>query len=127
MLVNSVSNRALRNDLVQGFEGRGYVERDTDPDFNVAYYASAKEKLDVTYWDYGYTWRPRWWRGWGPANVTEYTEGGVIVDVIDPTTKQLLWRGRGVAAVSDDEPRYETDLKKTVMAVLAKFPSAHAD
>ncbi|PYO43138.1 MAG: hypothetical protein DMD33_06985 [Gemmatimonadetes bacterium] len=127
MLVNSVSNHALRNDLVEAFEDRGYVETDTAPDFEVAYYASAKEKLDVTAWDYGYAWRPRWWRGWGPADVTEYTEGSVIIDVIDPTTKQLLWRGRGVAAVSDNERTYESDLKKTVTAVLDKFPAAHPD
>lgn len=127
MLVNSLSNRALRNDLVQAFEDRGYVETETAPDFEVAYYASAREKLDVTSWDYGYAWRPRWWRGWGPTDVTEYTEGSVIIDVIDPTTKELLWRGRGVAAVSDNERTYESDLEKTVTAVLNKFPMAHPD
>jgi len=123
MLVNSVSNRALRRDLLQGFEQRGYVVADTNPDFAVAYYASTKEKLDVTYWDYGYVWRPRWWA----AEVPRYTEGSVVIDVIDPKTKQLLWRGQGVAAVSDDERRYEGELKKTVTAILDKFPDLHAD
>ena len=109
MLVNSISNRALRTDLAQGFERRGYVADDNNPDFAVAYYASTKQQLDVTSWDYGYAWRPHWWRGWGPRwgveggpIVTQYTEGTVIVDVIDPKTKDLLWRGQGVAAVSDD-------------------------
>lgn len=51
----------------------------------------------------------------------------MIIDVIDPTTKKLLWRGRGVAAVSDDERKYETDLKQTVMAVLEKFPTVPAE
>ena len=51
----------------------------------------------------------------------------MIVDVINPTTKQLVWRGRGVAVVSDDERQYEADLAKTVTAILDKFPSAHAD
>ena len=110
MLVNSISNRALRADLAQEFAGLGYVASDSNPDFCVAYYASTNQKLDVTYWDYGYAWRPRWWSGWGrrwgrgwggdwgiqsgPA-VTQYTEGTVIVDVIDPKTKDLLWRGQG--------------------------------
>ena len=89
MLVNSISNRALRTDLVKGFENRGYALSD-NPDFAVAYYASTKEKLDVTYWDYGYRFYPRWWAGrgagWGPydSTVTQYTQGTVIVDVIDP-------------------------------------------
>src|SRR5437868_7891589 len=38
MLVNSISNRALRGDLFKGFEDRGYAVSDT-PDFVVAYYA----------------------------------------------------------------------------------------
>jgi len=123
MLVNSISNRALRADLIKGFENRGYALSDT-PDFTVAYYASTKDKLDVTYWDYGYPYYPRWW-GFGPyeqPTVTEYTQGTVIVDVIDPNTKELLWRGQGVAKVSDNEAQYEQDLWKTVTAILDKFP-----
>jgi hypothetical protein len=27
-------------------------------------------------------------------------EGTVVIDVINPTTKDLLWRGQGIAAVS---------------------------
>jgi hypothetical protein len=91
---NSISNRALRTDLVKGFENRGYILSD-NPDFKVAYYASTKEKL-----------------------------GTVIVDVIDPKSKELLWRGQGVASVPDDEAQYEQELLKTVTAILAKFPAA---
>jgi hypothetical protein len=139
MLVNSISNQALRTDLTQEFAGLGYVASDSNPDFCVAYYASTNQKLDVTYWDYGYAWRPRWWSGWGrrwgrgwggdwgmqtgPV-VTEYTEGTVLVDVFDPKTKDLLWRGQGVATVSDDEAQYEQDLKQTVAAIVDKFPAA---
>src|SRR3989441_206412 len=131
MLVNSISNRALRTDLARELAGLGYVASDSNP--------STNQKLDVTYWDYGYGWRPRWWSGWGrrwgrgwggdwgiqsgPA-VTQYTEGTVIVDVIDPKSKDLLWRGQGVAAVSDNEAQYEQELKKTVDAIVDKFPAA---
>src|SRR2546430_5356261 len=138
MLVSSISNRALRADLTQEFAGLGYVASDSNPDFCVAYYASTNQKLDLTYWDYGYAWRPHWWSGWGRRwgrgwggdwgiqrpTVTQYTEGTVIVDVIDPKTKDLLWRGQGVAAVSDDEAQYEQELKKTVAAIVDKFPGA---
>lgn len=139
MLVNSISNRALRTDLAQEFAGLGYVASDSNPDFCVAYYASTNQKLDVTYWDYGYAWRPHWWGGWGrrwgrgwggdwgfqnAPVVTQYTEGTVIVDVFDPKTKDLLWRGQGVASVSDNEQQYEQELKKTVEAIVDKFPAA---
>ena len=59
----------------------------------------------------------------GPT-VTQYTQGTVIVDVFDPKTKDLLWRGQGVAAVSDNEQQYEQDLQKAVEAIVDKFPAA---
>lgn len=131
MLVNSISNRALRMDLEQEFVKLGYVSNDSNPNFAVAYYASTKQKMDITYWDYGYPLRPRWWRAWGPRfggmggpMVTQYTQGTVIVDVIDPRNKELLWRGRGVAAVSDNQQQYVQKLGRTVAAILAKFPAA---
>jgi len=130
MLVNSITNRVLHNALVEGFQTRGYVLHDADPDFAVAFYASARRKLDITYWNYGYVWRPRWWRGWGPrwggASMTEYTEGTLIIDVLDAKTKELLWRGRGVTVVSDDMQEYLNDLKATVTAILDEFPHARA-
>jgi len=133
MLVNSISNRALRGDLRQGFEKLGYAVNDSTPDFCVAYYASTNQQLDITAWDYGYSLRPRWWRGWGPRYrdmyepmVTQYTQGTVIVDVFDPKNKELLWRGQGVAAVSDNQDQYVQELQATVAAILAKFPAVAA-
>src|SRR5258706_591444 len=103
MLVNSISNRALRGDLRQGFEKLGYAVNDSTPDFCVAYYASTNQQLDISTYDYGYSFRPRWWRGWGPRYRsamyepmgTQYTQGTVIVDVFDPKNKELMWRGEG--------------------------------
>ena len=126
MLVNSMSNRALRADLVKGFEDRGYV-RSHNPDFLVAYYASGKKRLDVTHWNYDYTFGLRWLGpgpDWGTETTvaTQYPHGTVLIDVVDPRTHEVIWRGEGIANVSDDERQYEQDLRKTVSAILQKFP-----
>jgi hypothetical protein len=97
---------------------------------SAARHHGVRAELDVTYWNYGYPfWRPwRWW-AYGPApveQVNEYTQGTIIVDVIDPNTKQLLWRGQGVSDVSDDPRTYARELAKTVTAIVDKFPHAHA-
>lgn len=127
MLVNSATNVALRRALVQTFETRGYVMNDSTPDFVVAYYASAQQTLDVMCWDYGYPWRPPWWRGWGTGHdrlATEYVEGTVIIDVLDAQGQELLWRGRGIAGVSTDVDEYIAELRRTVVAILNEFPAA---
>lgn len=48
----------------------------------------------------------------------------MLVDVFDPATKQLLWRGEGVATVSDNPRKYSQNLQQTVTAILKKFPRA---
>jgi hypothetical protein len=56
--------------------------------------------------------------------VHDYTEGSVTIDVIDPRTMELVWRGQGVAAVSDDPMRYAAELDRSVTAILGRFPQA---
>jgi hypothetical protein len=139
MLNNSITNRQLRSDLQQAFAAHGYTPASRqDADFFVAYYAGTMAKLDTTYW--GPTWDPAWryryrWRaGWAwpwygglgrtVAQVREYTEGQLIVDVVDRRTHELVWRGQGVAPVSDDPVAYVKTLNQAVVAVLEKFPTA---
>ena len=40
------------------------------------------------------------------STITEYTEGTVLVDLVDPDNNQLVWRGSGVAMVSDNPSKY---------------------
>jgi hypothetical protein len=148
MLDNSITNNELRSDLAQAFQSRGYVAvAPQNADFQVAYFAGTKEKFDTTYW--GPTYAPGWrysyygGRGWawpyygpgyfngpyyydGGASINEYTQGQVIVDVTDPRTKELLWRGQGVEPVSNDPAKYNSQLEGVVNAIVAKFPQATA-
>jgi Domain of unknown function (DUF4136) len=125
MLENSITYHALHADLISNFQEHGYVIDSAKPDFAVAAYASARQKLDVTQYDYGYPyWRYRWWGPLDYPEITQYTEGTVVIDVIDPKTKDLLWRGQGVASVSDDPQVYAKELAKTVAKIVDRFPPA---
>ncbi len=125
MISNSIANRAIREQIVKAFQGRGYTIDETAPDFAVAFYASAREKLDVTAWDYGYPSMPSWPRYARPVQtVTKYTEGSVVIDVINPASRELLWRGEGRAQLSDDPSENVTQLVKVADAIVSKFQSA---
>lgn len=126
MVNNSITNRALRETISKGFTDRGYAVNEQAPDFEIAVYATAREKLDVTAWDYGYPFWPR--RGWyGPQRmVTEYTEGTVIVDVVRPRDRELLWRGSASARLTDNPADDVKALQKVAAAIVKKFPKAAA-
>jgi hypothetical protein len=139
MLNNSITNDRLRADLAQAFQSQGYVPARRDgADFLVAYYAGTREKFDPTYWGPAYDpgWRYSYWgrRDWAwpydggaypwGVSVDEYTQGQLIVDVTDPRTNQLLWRGQAVAHVSHNPDKYHDELIKAVNKIVAKFPQA---
>lgn len=123
MLDNSITSRGIRAELRSALENKGYQYSDDNASMDVAYYASAHRRLDVRTWDYGYGWR-RFWGG--RTEVDEYEEGSVVVDVVDPSSHELLWRGQGRAVVSTDPDEYARELAKAADAIIAKFPSARA-
>ena len=59
--------------------------------------------------------------GVGYSGSTTYQEGTLILDVIDPATQQIAWRGWGTSQSRDPQMRPER-LRKTVAAILARFP-----
>jgi hypothetical protein len=125
MISNSIANRAIRDRIRKAFEDGGYIIDERSPDFAVAFYATAREKLDVSTWDYGYPFTPGWPRypRQSPM-VTQYTEGSVIIDIVKPGSQQLLWRGEGKAQLSDDPSENVQQLAKAAEAIVAKFPHA---
>ena len=59
--------------------------------------------------------------GVGYSGSTTYQEGTLILDVIDPATQQIAWRGWGTSQARDPQMSPER-LRKTVAAILARFP-----
>ena len=125
MIANSIANRVLRDRIVKSFQNRGYALNEIDPDFGVAFYANAREKLDVAAWDYGYPINPGWPRQprQMPA-VVPYLEGSIVVDVVKLSTRELLWRGEGTALLTDDPTENVNQLAKAAEAIVATFPAA---
>lgn len=102
---------------------RGFKLSDSKPDFQVAAHISRQDKLRVT--DWGYTAGPRsYWYGGHDVDVTQYQEGTLIVDVIDPAKKQLIWRGTASRPVDKSWTAEDRDeiAREAVQALLDEFP-----
>jgi hypothetical protein len=122
---DSPSNRAIRDALRQGFEERGYQALESGASLDVAYYASVSDQLDVRLWNYGYQREPRWLAPVDrSSDLAAYPAGTVIVDVIDPYTRELLWRGSALARLSSDSDGNLSALRSAVAAIVERFPPA---
>jgi hypothetical protein len=110
------------------------LEKDYEkPDLHVVYYADGDEhvRVDTTY--YGYAYGPGWYGGpyyrnmyvsavGSRSTVREYVEGTLIVDLVDTSTNQLVWRGSVTGTVDRNSNAVENLVRKGLNKVFKKFP-----
>lgn len=121
--------RAIEEDLKQ----KGLQLVPLKPDLLVAYDVSVEvpqEKDQVQNYmegfGYGYAYMAGYrynytnsdMMGYRPVDL--YKQGTLIIDVIDPATNRLLWRGWAEEAISDPEARYSR-IQEQVKEVLKKL------
>lgn len=101
------------------FKGYERVRQGSKPDFLIAYHIGAQNKVDVS--TYGYRYGPRGrWVG-RHVEVHRYKEGTLILDLVDPGMKQLVWRGTAVGVVYAPAD-LERKLLEAVGRLLEEFP-----
>ena len=124
-LDNSLLDARVKHAVDRELEAKGYrkVSPEERADFLVGYHVVLQRKVDVQTvgtW-YGY-------RGAGlriPETRTyQYEQGTLLLDVVDPTTTNLIWRGTATAVVDPDvsTEKRERRIAEAVAKVLADFP-----
>jgi len=125
----------LNNDLVDGrirsaienqLQAKGYQLGPVEgADFKVGYHAALEGKMDVRTINsyYGYGWEQ--WSTISPQTyVDEYTEGTLVVDVVDAKSNELVWRGSGQGEVREraDPDERTRRINNAIAKILAEFP-----
>lgn len=111
--------KRIKKSVVEALAEKGVSRTDDGPDFLVAYYLNYKRTTDVNVHHHGYGY-------WGPRtlDVTQYKEGTLILDFVDPLTEELIWRGWSISALqTGHSPREEQQiLDMAVSEILKRFP-----
>lgn len=124
---NSILASRIRSAVERQLAAKGYEKRSSGtPDFLVGYHASLEKKTSVRMLNDHYRYGPGWgWRYRGPQTyVYDYDEGTLILDIVDPKTRKLLWRGSATDVVNptaSGEAR-QKKINKAVTRILEKFP-----
>lgn len=104
---------------------KGYTEDSNAPDLKVNVVAILTPKSELSsstnYYGYGGAYRPYGWGagsgGYTTYNVRDFTEGSLIIEVIDADESKLIWEGIGNKEI--DKPSKDPD--KTIPEAIAKI------
>ena len=112
---------AINNDMIK----KGLTQTDTtDADLLIYAQAGTTQKMNVTDYGYGYG---AWW---GPypygrnIDVSYYTQASLIIDLVDNTKHELVWRGVGTGVVDNSGTPEERQQRvdNAVMKILNQYP-----
>jgi hypothetical protein len=127
----------FKNFVSGALETRGLVEVPVGDKATlvVRFWVARRQKEEVTVIDYGpsYMWGgyPPYWTGaWGYSYeeyvVHNYAEGTLVVDLIDPNTRDLVWRTILKQKIEDRAKAYIEAKKNLYKAMATLPPSASA-
>lgn len=120
---NDLLDKRIRRAIDDQMVAKGFSENPQGSDVHVVYHVGTQDKINVTDWGYRYSYD--YW-GWGgrDIDVYQYTEGTLVIDLIDATTKELVWRGSATKSIeSNPTPeKLENNINKAVQAIFQNYP-----
>ena len=123
-LDSKLLDRRVREAVDRQLAAKGYRKvEDATPSFWVAYHPHVQRQSQAVHEPVGpYTYR--WWGAMGPTYTYQYDEGTLMVDVIDPRTNVLMWRGAATAIIDPSASVQERGerIDRAVASLLEKFP-----
>lgn len=142
-----VADIKIKDAATLALVNKGLKLDQTHPDLIVSYSNTVGRGVKTVYYSnyygggfypgfgfgYGYGWgwgyRPYYYAYGAPfayyggtyADKEHYKEGTLIIDLIDPRTRRIVWRGFGVGEVHKDPKKTIEDLPKVVSGVLEQL------
>ncbi|MEJ2056809.1 MAG: DUF4136 domain-containing protein [Desulfofustis sp.] len=122
----------VRDAVDQVLTEKGYTKvEQEEADFLVVWFGAIekkikKENIEHFYAPYGYgtLYRDPALRTGASGTAREYEEGTVIIDVLDPRTRDILWRGSGSGRLVEGQQEQIAlnNLRRSVKKIVQPFP-----
>ncbi len=119
---NELSDKRMKSAVQEQMVRRGYVSSTDKPDLVIHYHIIIDDLSIVTTDPHGYFYGPYWMHL--RTNVYKYKEGTLIIDLMDPKTNNLIWRGWAASALPESysPDQLEGLIKTAVAKIFRKFP-----
>ena len=113
----SLTEQRIHEGVNAQLQGKGMTQVDSNPNVFVATHVTTHAVPQVIADGFG-----PWGFGGGMATVQTYTEGSLIVDLYDATTRKMVWRGVATATVSDKPEKNAVKIDKSLAKLFARYP-----
>ena len=130
--ISALNQQRIRNAIVQEMIKKGFQENNMSPDLLVNPVAIVKNKMAITsntdYYGYGGVYRPYYWgAGWGTSsfttyNVQQYKDGSLLIDIIEASSKKLIWQGVGNSEIDGPLKEPDEQIPQAITKIMAGFP-----
>ena len=132
---NELLEQRIRTALSAELLAHGFARSPEHPDFYVGYHAAVRSQESVETMNeyYGYGGGGAWDYGGGhgagqvgrtETYVRTYDRGSLVIDIVRPGTKELIWRGYAedeVDLFASPQDKQRT-INKAVQKILSRFP-----
>ena len=115
-LNSELVKKQIESDIARDLTSRGLSQVESGPaDLNVVYHFGSSRKTEVEAY-------PAGWRGWGTRYIrVPYAEGTLVIDLRDPSTHSLVWRGIS-SEEKNDPSKIAGKLDDMVKKSIEKYP-----
>jgi Domain of unknown function (DUF4136) len=120
---NQIVDTQIKNSIDSQLASKGLTKSDTDKaDLYIGYQASINQQKQ---WNaYGMGGGLRWGGGMATAQSSTISIGTLVLDMYDPSTKQLVWTGRATKTLdpSANQNKKQKNLDKAMQKLLKNYP-----
>lgn len=145
-LVNDIMDQRIRQIIDEQLSSQGFQKTESgEADFLVNYSVTTEEKVDINTYNTYSGFAPGWsngdYIGSGPyrygsvmqsynetvgtnTEISQHQQGTLIIDIVDPATDKLMWRGSAEGKLKEDQTREgrEAVAKEAISKILTNFP-----
>jgi hypothetical protein len=129
VLDNSLIRNRLETMIGRELQQKGLTQipLDQNPDLLVHYWAGVKDKQQVqstgpAYGGYGWRGGYGWGAGYSGVSTYEYREGTLIMDLVEPSKKDLIWRASVVTELEDSVKENVELTEKAIKKAFEDYP-----
>lgn len=121
--ISDLDKRRILKAIDAEMNAKGLSKSET-PDLLIGFTTQAKEQIYINNqnnWGWGWGFNP-WF--WGPSfnTVSTRTEGTLFVNIIDATTKQLVWQGKGRGGIQENYKNRDERIALFVKSIVSNYP-----